>query len=168
LIKKIYSDNTINHFEQRKIVIARLTKTIQSTIDEEGYFMGKSSYIISNKIDYKLLVALLNGKLLNFYFKHRFETTHLAGGYLRFDIPYLQELPIPLITSANQSIHDELVLCVEQLLGYNKSLPDIQNPHESEQLRRKIAYTEKRIDKLVYELYGLSEEEIEVVEEGVK
>ena len=37
-------------------------------------------------------------------------------------------------------------------------------PHEQESIQRHIAATDKQIDQLVYELYGLTEEEIGIVE----
>ena len=43
-----------------------------------------------------------------------------------------------------------------------------KTPHEQESLRRTIAATDKQIDALVYELYGLSEDEIRIVEGGSK
>jgi len=45
-----------------------------------------------------------------------------------------------------------------------EQLPKAKTPHEQESLQRQIAATDKAIDALVYELYGLMEEEIAVVE----
>jgi hypothetical protein len=47
-------------------------------------------------------------------------------------------------------------------------LPKAKTPHEQESLQRQIAATDRQIDQLVYELYGLTEEEIRIVEEGQK
>jgi len=44
------------------------------------------------------------------------------------------------------------------------NLPKAKTPHEQDSLQRQIAATDKQIDALVYELYGLTEEEIRVVE----
>ena len=46
----------------------------------------------------------------------------------------------------------------------HKQLPKAKTPHEQESLRRQIAATDKSIDALVYELYGLTEVEIRIVE----
>ena len=43
-------------------------------------------------------------------------------------------------------------------------MPKAKTPHEQDSLQRQIAATDKQIDALVYELYGLTEEEIRVVE----
>ena len=50
-------------------------------------------------------------------------------------------------------------------MGLHKSLASAQSPHEKERLERQIKSTDVGIDKLVYELYGLSEEEIAIVEQ---
>jgi hypothetical protein len=47
-------------------------------------------------------------------------------------------------------------------------LPKAKTPHEQESIKRTIAATDNQIDALVYELYGLNEEEIKVVEGGAK
>jgi len=52
------------------------------------------------------------------------------------------------------------------MLKLHKDLPKAKTPHEQESLRRQLAATDQSIDALVYELYGLTEEEIRVVEEG--
>jgi len=43
-------------------------------------------------------------------------------------------------------------------------LPKAKTPHETEALQRQIAATDGQIDNLVYELYGLTDEEIRIVE----
>ena len=43
-----------------------------------------------------------------------------------------------------------------------------KHPQEKEQLRRRIEATDRRIDQLVYELYGLTDEEIRIVEAATK
>ena len=50
------------------------------------------------------------------------------------------------------------------MLRLHKDSPKAKPPHEQESLQRQIASTAEQIDKLVYELYGLAEEEIGIVE----
>ncbi len=45
-----------------------------------------------------------------------------------------------------------------------EDLPKTKTPHEQESLKRTIAATDNQIDALVYELYGLTEEEVRIVE----
>jgi len=50
------------------------------------------------------------------------------------------------------------------MLDLHKQLPKAKTPHEQESLQRQIAATDRQIDALVYELYGLTEDEIRVLE----
>ncbi len=62
--------------------------------------------------------------------------------------------------------HDSLVGLVEQMLALHKQLASAKTPHEKTVLQQQIAATDRQIGRLVYELYGLTEEEIRIVEEG--
>ncbi|MBX2931796.1 MAG: hypothetical protein KF781_07625 [Chitinophagaceae bacterium] len=162
--KSIYSNSVINLFEQKeKIIIARLTKSIQATIDYEKHYLGKSSLIINPKVNSKYLLGLLNSKLLNYYFKTKFDNTHMSGGYLRFDIPYLSKLPIK--TNPTKEQENDIIKLVEQLLQLNKELLTQTLPEKIEQLKNRIVYAEDKINQLVYKLYNLTTDEINMIEE---
>ena len=55
-------------------------------------------------------------------------------------------------------------LSLDQILSLHKQLPQARTPHEQTALQRQIEATDRQIDALVYELYGLTEEEIRIVE----
>jgi len=57
-----------------------------------------------------------------------------------------------------------MVSLVTQMLDLNKKLQDARVDHEKTLLQRQIEATDAAIDKLVYELYGLTDEEIGIVE----
>jgi predicted nucleic acid-binding Zn-ribbon protein len=57
-----------------------------------------------------------------------------------------------------------MVSLVEQMLSLNKQLPTVKTDHEKTALQRQIDATDRQIDQLVYELYGLTEQEIKIVE----
>ena len=50
------------------------------------------------------------------------------------------------------------------MLKLHKDLPKAKPPREQESLQRQVAATDRQIDNLVYELYGLTEDEIRIVE----
>ena len=50
----------------------------------------------------------------------------------------------------------------------HKQLPKAKTPHEQESLQRRIAASDNQSDAQVYELYGLTQEEIRIVEAGQK
>jgi len=68
----------------------------------------------------------------------------------------------------DNKMHDDLVALVEKTLELNKRLAPIRDTYcnERDELLREIERTDKEIDKLVYDLYGLTEEERKIVEEG--
>jgi len=79
----------------------------------------------------------------------------------------LKQLPIRPINfsdPADVARHDRMVSLVEQMLELHKRLAAASQA-DRELYQRQIDATDREIDKLVYELYGLTEEEIKVVEE---
>jgi len=56
----------------------------------------------------------------------------------------------------------------QRMLSLHKRLPAAKTAHDKTLLQRDIDATDREIDRLVYELYGLTEEEIRIVEEATK
>ena len=50
------------------------------------------------------------------------------------------------------------------ILPFNKQQPTVKTAHEKTALQRQIDATDKQIDELVYELYGITEEERKIIE----
>jgi len=59
-------------------------------------------------------------------------------------------------------MHDKLVSLVERMLELHKR--STRTPQEQEMMKREIESTDDQINRLVYNLYGLTEEEIKIVE----
>jgi hypothetical protein len=57
-----------------------------------------------------------------------------------------------------------MVSLVERMLELHKQSAVVRSPQDKERVGREIESTDRAIDKLVYELYGLTEEEIKIVE----
>jgi len=96
----------------------------------------------------------------------------LAGSndrYLEFRAQYVRDFPIrPIDFSDTQDVarHDQMVSLVERMLDLHKRLAETKTGHEKTFLQRRIKDTDKQIDRLVYELYNLTGEEIKIVEEA--
>jgi hypothetical protein len=91
----------------------------------------------------------------------------MQHGFFRFFTQFIEQLPIRPINfsdPAEKSAHDKIVSLVESMLQLHKDLAVVQNPREKENIEKQIESTDKAIDQLVYELYGLTEEEIKIVE----
>jgi len=115
--------------------------------------------------DILYLLGVLNSTLISFYaISH---SPVFSGGYYKFSAPYLAKLPVRRINfsdTADAARHDKMVALVERMLALNRSLAAATIPADKELYQRQIETTNRQIDALVYELYGLTEEEIKIVE----
>ena len=68
------------------------------------------------------------------------------------------------LIQSDQAAHDRMVSLVDTMLALHPQRADPRTPHEQSALDRQIAATDRQIDRLVYDLYGLTEEEIALVE----
>jgi len=95
----------------------------------------------------------------------------MRGGYYSYESRFIKYLPIRIIDFSNskdKARHDKMVQLVEQMLDLNKKLAAAKTGHDKTVLQRQIDATDNQIDRLVYELYELTDDEIAIVEESVK
>jgi len=59
-----------------------------------------------------------------------------------------------------------MVNLVQQMLALHERLAKTETAHDKTGLERQIAATDRQIDRLAYELYDVSEQEIKIVEEA--
>ncbi|MEK7077996.1 MAG: N-6 DNA methylase [Patescibacteria group bacterium] len=158
--KNLYKD-------KNKIVIRGMSKKVVAGLDNEGCALGVGTYaIIKSKIDNSLLLAFLNSKLISFYYISKFQNKHLAGGYLAFNADQIKQIPI-FDFDKNGKIETKKVL-----INLARKLHDnydtlFKTPENSERwnaIKSEIEKTDRKIDEEVYNLYGLTEEEIEIIE----
>jgi len=101
------------------------------------------------------------------YFKQKCAALEGAGeAYLRFFGQYLEEFPVRLPARPDKR-RDRIEELVEGMLSLNARLREVRTEHEREVLKRQIAATDRQIDQSVYELYGLTDEEIKIAEEAL-
>jgi hypothetical protein len=118
----------------------------------------------SNRLSPNYVLGLLNSKVL--FWRLRSISNVFRGGWITCTKQYVETLPIHTINfsdPADVARHDRMVTLVEQMLELHKRLAAAP-ASDHELYQRQIDATDREIDKLVYELYGLTEEEIGVVE----
>jgi hypothetical protein len=111
----------------------------------------------------------MNSRLLDFYLKQISTTFH--GGYVAANKQFIERIPIRIIDAADpeaQAKHDRVVSLVERMLEMHSQTQGVRTPQTKRVLRRRIDEIDRQIDGIVYELYGLTPEEIKIVEEGMK
>ncbi len=140
-------------FEQEKIIICQNALRLRATFDNQNYYCKDTFFVASlnneskGKFNLKFFLALLNSKLLHYYYANIYKGTHVAGGYLHYLIGYLESLPVAQPSKKQQS---EIVALVEKILKCKD--------------RKNFRILDKEIDARIYELYGLSTEEKNIVE----
>lgn len=146
-----------------KIIIGGMTKELERAYDRGEFLAGKSTTIIlndsQNRLSLKAVLALLNSTLVSFWYKCYFSSLALAGGYLRISQTEIRQIPIPEVP---KSLQNTLSNIVETILLITADEDYLQNLLK----QAKVKEHETQIDKLVYDLYGLTEEEIRIVEEN--
>ena len=106
LPKNLFPKCQLELFEKPKIVISRQSIFLEAAYDELGEFsLGKVSFTsrFLKSVNPYFLLASLNSKIIDFYFKKVYESLHMASYYIRYDIPYLYQLPIIVIEDDKQA-----------------------------------------------------------------
>ncbi len=150
--------------QRPKIVFPDMAKTCRFALDRESFFGANTVYFLPT--DDLVLLGLLNSRLAFFYFRQK--CAGLEGGgeiYLRFFGQYLEDFPVA-IAALSKKQHGTLLSCVSQLLKWHEQFESTKTDHERKALQRQIEATDREIDQLVYELYGLTDDEIRIVEEA--
>lgn len=126
---------------------------------------GFSITILSDEINKLYILGLLNSTLI-FWVLERLSNV-FRGGWITCTKQYFSTLPIKTIDKNNKqekTLHDEIVKLVETILELHQQKQNATLATEIEQLQQRIQYTDDKINQLVYTLYGLTEEEIKIVE----
>jgi type I restriction-modification system DNA methylase subunit len=114
----------------------------------------------------RYLLGLLNSRLLFAYL--RSISNIFRGGWITCTKQYVGKLPIRPINFSNRADkarHDNMVKYVDRMLELNKQKHSGKlAPSQVERIDREIAATDAEIDNLVYELYGITDEERRIVE----
>ncbi|MDO8871722.1 MAG: TaqI-like C-terminal specificity domain-containing protein [Methanoregula sp.] len=158
-----YGSFFYTEFDKPKIIYPNICQRPEFTFDDSKYYTNQKCFFIPR--DDKYLLGILNSKLN--YFLFRTLLPKLQGQFFEPSWVFFKNFPIHTINPnelADVARHDRMVVLVTQMLDLNKKLQDARLEQERTMLSRQIEATDASINKLVYELYGLTDEEIKVVE----
>ncbi len=117
--------------------------------------------------DIRFILGLIASNLFGWYWEIRFFDQKRTFPKIK-KVPLLS-LPIQKLNfsqDSDKARHDQIVDLVEQMLLLHKQLTMAKMNYEKTAIQRQIGATDQQIDRLVYDLYGLTEEEIKIVEEA--
>lgn len=157
-------------FEREKIITSRTVKRLSFGYDQDGMYVTDTTQLLLQKnknLNIRYLLALINSKLINFFYAKKFKASHMQGGYFRCFKQYLDQIPIKAHSSHEQQ---PLIKLVDRMLSLNKRLNEIgdKKTDERQRIEEEIKKTDAEIDELVYQLYGITEEEKRIIEESLK
>jgi hypothetical protein len=150
-------------FEKEKILYPEICGKPEFTYDDSCYYSNNKCFLIS--LNDKYLLGIMNSKLNYFLFEQMLPK--LRGGFFMPASVVFKEFPIRTINFSDPSDkarHDKMVALVERMLALHKKRAEVKIDHEKNLIEGQIEATDKQIDALVYELYGLTEEEIRIIE----
>ena len=154
-----------DNFAGEKILVRKIVgKTLIAMHIPETSYCNTLLFILKLKlganIKYFYLLGILNSPFIGWYFKKKFQISE-EDTFPQIMIRDILQLFIPTTDVAR---HDRMVSLVDRMLALHKQLQLARTPHDEIAIQRQIEATDRQIDALVYELYGLTEEEIGIVE----
>lgn len=144
----------LSQARSKKIVVAGMSKEIEATYDNGETLAGKSTSIIlgNDELLLKYVLGIINSKLVSFSIGIIFNSLKMSGGFLNIGTRELLSIPIP---ESSDEKKEKIVDYVNRIL----QMKAVNSFAETSSL-------ESQIDVLVYQLYGLNEEEIKIVEQS--
>jgi hypothetical protein len=156
-----------------KILVPDIADRASFALDEGGEYAFTSGYGITLRPEVKespkYILALLNSTVLDYFLK-RVSTT-MRGGFFRYFTQFIGRLPIRSIDFAkpkDKAVHDQMVVLADSMLVLNRQLTTIDSVAQKDVIRRQINSINAEINRIVYNLYELTSEEIALVEDKNK
>lgn len=139
-----------NEFNEEKIVYSEIVHKPQFALDTEGlYFVNDTCFIMTGK-NLHYIIALLNSQVVAWFFKKFYAGGGLGENGYRYKKVFLENLPIPQITSEIEDIFLSKVSKIQQLKYEGKETSNI----------------EEELDILIYKAYEINQEEIEIIKKS--
>ena len=117
-----------------------------------SYSLDTTQILAGNNLTY--LVGIFNSRFFLFAFKNYYAGGHLGAKGIRLKSEFMKAFPVPPITDANRHFVNQIEKLVDEIIAAKTATPDAD-----------VISLENEIDRIVYALYGLTPEEIAIVED---
>ena len=127
-----------------------------------------TTFVLTSKDKYKVslkyLLGILNSKFIENYSR---KNAKKMGGCFEYSSNFIGSIPIKIVPESQQQA---IIKLVDKMLSLNHRLTELGDKRTDERARieEEIKKTDAEIDGLVYEIYGITEEEIKIVEDSLK
>jgi hypothetical protein len=147
------NDRRCQLYAAPKLIFAKIAKTCEAFFDRNGEFASLNTNCLfepKDSVSLGFLAGYCNSKLFMFFYDQFFGSLRMSGGYYQFQAPQLRVIPFRWPDSATDKkvtrLVDHIVSARQRDAGAD------------------VSALEREIDELVYALYGLTPEEIALVE----
>ncbi|HEV2416565.1 MAG TPA: TaqI-like C-terminal specificity domain-containing protein [Terriglobia bacterium] len=159
-------------YETPKIAIRETGSRIAATLDLENRYFLSSLYAVypkspSERPALRYLLGILNSSVAS-YFVKKVALELTKGAFTKLRTNQLARLPIPRIDFSQTAVkrkHDEIVAKVDAMLKAKTQLAKAKTDKDKAYYENKCAALDRQINRLVYDLYGLTDEEIQIIEQ---
>ncbi len=156
------------HWKRERLVFQEVSnqqqqRRVRGAIVGKGVLCGHTTnycFVNNNYISNFFILALLNSKVVNYYFSYFNKTNHVPIGEIK-SIPFPD---INFTLDLNKNRIASINLHVKQMLEAQKKYHSAKTESDKELHKKKIDILDKQIDGEVYELYGLGDKEVQVIE----
>jgi len=155
------------HFAPHKLVVRQICEEPTASILTKPLAVTGNIFTVrAETIETELYVlGILNSRLTGYFWRTMF--ADFKTSFPQVTIFSLAQVPIhemDLSDPAEQTRHGEMVAKVESMLDAKNKLAKAKTDKDKTYYENKCAALDRQIDRLVYDLYGLTEEEIQIVE----
>ena len=152
-------DCTVQFFKGEKIASLRKTAEPSLTYTDFDCYVSQSYNVIkTTRFNLKFLTALLNSNVIKFWLRHKGK---MQGDNFQVDKEPLLAIPLVLVSAEEQA---PLITLADQMLETQSRLHQAPSDEDKNILEKRATIIDKQIDKAVYQLYGLTEDEVKIVE----
>jgi type I restriction-modification system DNA methylase subunit len=159
------------HFAPHKLVVRQICEQptagiLLSPLAVTGNIFTVRGTSVENEF---YLLGIINSRLSAFFWRTMF--SDFKDSFPQVTIFSLEQLPIRVLDlsiPSEKSRHDRMVELAGQMLGYKKRLAEARTDKDKDYYTNRCDGIDRQIDALVYELYGLTPSEIQIVEGAVK
>ncbi len=163
---KLYRAREENIFlSPEKIITQRIgggKRVVIACYDNKKFYTFNSTNTLLPKekaYHLKYILSILNSKLINWYYVNKF--TNKSTLTVNISKTFLEQLPIKKVSEKEQKPFIEIV---DRILSITNNKDYLENQEK----KAMVSALEQKIDKMVYNLYGLTQEEIKIIEESLK
>src|SRR5690606_29355828 len=132
-------------FDNPKIAYPDIASDVNFVLDRDGVYLGNTVYFMP--VDDLYLLGILNSSATKFFYNYL--SPQIRGGYFRFFTQYVEQIPIP---NAPDDLRGKIAGLAQQCLDAAKDNSD------------RLPALEAELNQLVYQAYGLDEDDMRVIE----